>query len=186
MTAEQGVRQVCIHGRGVLLVFARSSSSASLVHKCPACACTGVKRRRAHRWVLWPERNARIHYVTRGESGPRLLLVHGFGVGEYHFERNVADLARDHRVWAVDLLGQGASWPLGPVDRGAGLQYSLDTWTAQLAFFVREVIYDAGAVYVAGNSLGGLLAVSLAHTHPEVREQLICTVLYSWFAFLRR
>lgn len=120
------------------------------------------------RWVLWPERNARIHYVAQGTRGPCVLLVHGFGVGEYHFERNVGELARNHRVWAIDLLGQGASWPLAPVERSAGLQYSLDTWTEQLAFFVREVIQESGGVYVAGNSLGGLLAVTLAYGHPEV------------------
>ena len=59
-----------------------------------------------------------------------------------------------------------------PVDftcRSAGLQYSLDMWVEQLEFFIKEVIYEAEAVYVAGNSLGGLLAVSVAYRHPEVR-----------------
>jgi pimeloyl-ACP methyl ester carboxylesterase len=60
------------------------------------------------RWLDWPARNARIHFVAAGSSGPPLLLVHGFGVGGYHFERNLPALARRHRVWAVDLLGQGA------------------------------------------------------------------------------
>lgn len=34
-------------------------------------------------------------------------MLHGFGVGSWHFHRNWEDLQHDHRVWAVDLLGQG-------------------------------------------------------------------------------
>jgi hypothetical protein len=120
------------------------------------------------RWVEWPRYKSRIHYVQQGTSGPPLLLVHGFGVGGYHFDRNIAQLAKRHRVWAVDLLGQGASWPLLPVEASLGLQYSIDTWVAQLAFFVHNVMQCEGGVYVAGNSLGGLLAVTLANLHPEV------------------
>jgi hypothetical protein len=125
------------------------------------------------RFVPWPRHNARIHYVAKGTTGHRLLLVHGFGVGGYHFERNIDELSRDHQVWAVDLLGQGASWPLGPVTKDAGLQYSLDMWIEQLAFFIQEAIQVTGegdcGVYIAGNSLGGLLAVSVAYRYPQVR-----------------
>jgi pimeloyl-ACP methyl ester carboxylesterase len=51
--------------------------------------------------------------------------------------------------------------------------YSLDTWTEQLADFVRDVIREKGGVYVAGNSLGGLLAVTVAFRHPEVRHLIL-------------
>jgi hypothetical protein len=36
--------------------------------------------------------------VRAGRSGPPLLLVHGFGVGAYHFDRNIPELARTHQV----------------------------------------------------------------------------------------
>lgn len=71
-------------------------------------------------------------------------------------------------MWACDLFGQGASWPASPPDKTEKLVYSIDTWTEQLAAFIREIISDEGGVYVAGNSLGGLLAVTLAYRHPEV------------------
>jgi len=56
--------------------------------------------------------NSSIRWYSAGGSGPVLLLVHGFGVGGYHFERNFAQLSQaGFRVFALDLLGQGGSWP---------------------------------------------------------------------------
>lgn len=46
-------------------------------------------------------------YFTAGDSGPPLLLIHGFGVGAWHYEKNIAALAQNHRVFAIDILGQG-------------------------------------------------------------------------------
>jgi hypothetical protein len=135
------------------------------------------------RWVEWQEYKARIHYVRKGSAGPPLLLLHGFGVGGYHFDRNIDHLAKHHRVWAVDLLGQGASWPLAPVESSLGLQYSIDTWVAQLAFFIQQVMQCEGGVYVAGNSLGGLLAVTLAYFHPKVL--LLTPVMYRYHCHCR-
>ena len=40
-------------------------------------------------------------------AGRAVLLVHGFGVGAYQFEATMDDLSNGHRVWAIDLLGQG-------------------------------------------------------------------------------
>lgn len=101
-------------------------------------------------------------------AGPALLLIHGFGVGTYTFNRNILDLSKSHRVFACDLLGQGASWPCAQPQKNDELEYSLDTWAEQLAGFIRDVIADDRGVYVAGNSLGGLLAVTVAYQHPEV------------------
>jgi pimeloyl-ACP methyl ester carboxylesterase len=96
-------------------------------------------------------------------------MVHGFGTGTYTFARNVPELGKRHRVFAVDLIGQGASWPCSRPQKGDGLEYSLDSWTDQLACFIRDVVKDDNGVYIAGNSLGGLLALSLAYRHPEAR-----------------
>lgn len=47
----------------------------------------------------------------QGVRGPRLLLVHGFGVGSFQFFPLMERLADEHQVWALDLMGQGLSWP---------------------------------------------------------------------------
>lgn len=61
-------------------------------------------------WWQW-KYNSRIHYKQQGLSGPCILLVHGFGVGAYHFDELILKLSATCQVWAVDLLGQGMSWP---------------------------------------------------------------------------
>ncbi len=46
-------------------------------------------------------------YLRAGTQGPALLLVHGFGVAAWHYERNLPGLAQHFQVYAIDLLGQG-------------------------------------------------------------------------------
>ena len=47
----------------------------------------------------------------QGTQGPAVLLVHGFGVGAFQWYPLMERLADEHQVWALDLLGQGLSWP---------------------------------------------------------------------------
>lgn len=37
--------------------------------------------------------------------------MHGFGVGAHQFSNLLPLLSDTHQVWALDLLGQGLSWP---------------------------------------------------------------------------
>ena len=47
-----------------------------------------------------------------GDSGPPVLLIHGFGASAYHWRYQVPSLARNHRVYAIDLLGMHTSLSL--------------------------------------------------------------------------
>jgi pimeloyl-ACP methyl ester carboxylesterase len=49
-----------------------------------------------------------LHYLAGG-SGPLVLLVHGFGQSWYEWHQLMPELARTHRVVAVDLPGLGQS-----------------------------------------------------------------------------
>ena len=62
-------------------------------------ACTDPCREWKNGW--------RIHYRTAGADGPPLVLLTGFGVGGFHYARNIDELAKTHRVWCMDVLGQG-------------------------------------------------------------------------------
>lgn len=100
-----------------------------------------------------------LHYVERG-SGPAVLLIHGLGGNLGHFDMGVIDdLARDHRVVAIDRPGMGYSQR--PETSGAAL--------SDQANYAAEVINKLGLErpLVVGHSLGGGTALALALAHPR-------------------
>ena len=90
-----------------------------------------------------------------GGEGPPLVLLHGLG-GSWHVWQPVLPmLERQHRVFAPTLPGHpgGAPWPAG---REPTLQAIADMLAQDLA--QRKI----DRPHLAGNSLGGLLALELA------------------------
>ena len=67
-----------------------------------------------------------------------MVLVHGFGASAYHWRYTVPELAKSHRVFAVDLLGFGWS------DKPLGEYSKYQVWPEQLAAFMREVCGSSG------------------------------------------
>ncbi len=117
--------------------------------------------------VSWQWRNNSIYYVCAGEpqSGkPPLLLVHGFGASTDHWRKNIAQLQSDFQVWAIDLLGFGRS-------AKPKQEYSGNVWREQLHDFITEVIGQP--TILAGNSLGGYAALTVAAEYPQSTAGLI-------------
>jgi pimeloyl-ACP methyl ester carboxylesterase len=107
------------------------------------------------------------HTVTltyeRTGSGEPLLLLHGIGHHWQAWEPVLPILATERDVVAVDLPGFGASPALPD-----GLPYDLSTVVPVLDAFCRHLGIERP--HVAGNSLGGLLALDLG------REQRVRSV----------
>jgi pimeloyl-ACP methyl ester carboxylesterase len=103
-----------------------------------------------------------VSYARVG-SGEPLLLLHGIGHHRQAWDPVVDILATERDVIAVDLPGFGIS-PALP----EGLAYDLPTTTAVFGAFCEAMELDRP--HVAGNSLGGLLALELG------REQLARSV----------
>jgi len=108
-----------------------------------------------------------VHYEKAGCENvndlPRVLFLPGFGVGSFHYEKQLKDLGRDYRVWALDFLGQGmslpfedpaplsneeaasngsvSSWGFGDETKpwATKLVYSVDLWQDQVRCFIEEV-----------------------------------------------
>lgn len=99
-------------------------------------------------------------WLHAGETGTPIVLVHGFGASAYHWRYNIPELAKKHRVFAVDLLGFGWS------DK-ALVDYSSNIWSEQLGDFIKEVVND-GKVIIAGNSLGGYNSLATAARFPDL------------------
>jgi pimeloyl-ACP methyl ester carboxylesterase len=91
--------------------------------------------------------------LHRGGAGPPLLLVHGFTDTWRTWELVLPALERRHEVLAPTLPGHAGGPPARP---GSGLTAAVDA--------LERVLDDAGldTVRVAGNSLGGYLALRLA------------------------
>lgn len=115
----------------------------------------------------WQWREQNIYYVQAGTNpttNPPLLLIHGFGASTDHWRKNIAELQGDFSVYAIDLLGFGRSSKPDWV-------YSGTLWEEQLYAFIQEVIGQP--VILAGNSLGGYVALCVAGNHPEWARGLI-------------
>ncbi|MEB3227023.1 MAG: alpha/beta fold hydrolase [Synechocystis sp.] len=107
----------------------------------------------------WRWRDHQICYTVQGDGIP-LVLIHGFGASVGHWRKNITPLAQaGYRVYALDLLGFGAS------DKPI-LDYSLDLWLEQLTAFWQEQIQQP-AVWI-GNSIGALLALMVLAQRSEL------------------
>jgi pimeloyl-ACP methyl ester carboxylesterase len=95
-----------------------------------------------------------VSYARVGKGEP-LLLLHGIGHHRQAWDPVVDILATERDVIAVDLPGFGAS-PALP----AGLAYDLPSTTAVFSALCEAL--ELERPHVAGNSLGGLLALELA------------------------
>ena len=155
------------------LVTARSRSSSSLVVMSALSMASGVSY-----MTSFPGRpNLPIHYERHGPAGaddssdlPILLLVPGFGVGTFHWERQFEALSKKCIVYSMDLLGQGKSWPTSAITSDDNLVYSAELWRDQIIFFIETIIKRP--VHIAGNSLGGYLSVAASSHRPDLVKSL--------------
>ncbi|MBA0727452.1 hypothetical protein Golax_000437, partial [Gossypium laxum] len=103
----------------------------------------------------WKGRYSINYFVSSSSStNPPLLLVHGFGASIPHWRRNIDTLAQDYTVYAIDLLGFGAS------DKPQGFSYSMEAWAELILDFLNEVVQKP--TVLIGNSVGSLACVIAA------------------------
>jgi pimeloyl-ACP methyl ester carboxylesterase len=104
-------------------------------------------------------------YTEEHGEGPPLLLLTGLGYAIWSWQRQLPDWSRQFRCIAVENRGSGRSpKPPGP--------YSIE----ELADDAAEAL-EGRRAHVAGFSMGGYLAQTLAVRHPELVDRLvlICT-----------
>ncbi|MEA2453758.1 MAG: hypothetical protein QOI45_20 [Thermoleophilaceae bacterium] len=108
-----------------------------------------------------------LHYVRRG-SGEPLVLIHPLGAELVVWEPVMERLARERDVIAVDLPGFG---------RSPGLPNGDAPTPEALAAAVASQLDDMGVAraHMAGNSLGGWVALELAKAGRALSVAGLCT-----------
>jgi pimeloyl-ACP methyl ester carboxylesterase len=106
----------------------------------------------------------RVHYVDSGRGEP-VLLIHGWNGSTFDLRYTIPELAQNHRVIAIDLLGYGFS------ARPADGDYSV----GGLADFILRVMdrLHVDRATVLGHSMGGAIAMQFALRYPERVDRLV-------------
>jgi pimeloyl-[acyl-carrier protein] methyl ester esterase len=99
-------------------------------------------------------------YIHTQGNGPHLVFLHGWGLHSDVWEEIAEQLADHYTVTLVDLPGHGRSKLIDS-------EFQIEQIARQLA----EVIPEP-AVWI-GWSLGGLIALQVAHQHPEQVKALM-------------
>ena len=99
------------------------------------------------------EAPVKLYYQEEG-NGPPLLLIHGFGASTFTWRHVAPELAKTHRVIAVDLKGFGQS------DKPFDGRYSVFDQAELLAQLIEDK--DLRNLTLVGHSFGGGIALLLA------------------------
>lgn len=105
----------------------------------------------------------------RGGEGTPLVLVHGLSGSSRWWKRNFRQLAAEHDVAAIDLVGFGRN------RRFAGasdLPLPFEEAALLLARYI-ETTFAGGPVHLIGHSMGGQVAIHLAASRPDLIRSLI-------------
>jgi 3-oxoadipate enol-lactonase len=101
--------------------------------------------------------------VTQAGAGPDLVLLHSLLADRSAFDHVCPALAKNHRVWLVNLPGYGGSAAVGA---------SVEAYADHIAALLRALDLSP-QTDVLGNGLGGFVAVALACRHGDLFEHLI-------------
>lgn len=104
------------------------------------------------------ESSPRIAYVQEGSSGPRVLLVMGFGMKGEVWRPQIEALSQSHQVAAFDNLGIGGSEPPTTPPR-------ITTMAADALRVVDALGWSD--FHVVGVSMGGMISQELALAAPQ-------------------
>ena len=102
--------------------------------------------------------NVELYYQRHPQPGkPRLLLSHSLFFDHSMFAPLIAELGEAFDIVVYDHRGQGASERAAPLD--------MDTLADDAAALIDAL--DLAPCFVAGNSMGGFVALRLAARYPE-------------------
>ena len=108
--------------------------------------------------------NIRTRYWALGDGKSTAILIHGLGGYIENWEDNIAALAQDRRVYALDLAGFGRS------DKPQA-RFSIPYFTE----FVKEfmIVQDVDKAALIGESMGGAIVLQFALKFSHQVEKMV-------------
>jgi pimeloyl-ACP methyl ester carboxylesterase len=116
----------------------------------------------SHQEIRLPS-GRRHHFVTVGDSGPRIVLLHGFTDSWRSFEALFAPLGAKFHLFALDQRGHGASETAD--------SYAIGDFADDAIAFIESV--SGASVHLIGHSLGTIVAQRVAERRPDLLASLI-------------
>jgi pimeloyl-ACP methyl ester carboxylesterase len=115
--------------------------------------------------------NTTLRYLKTGQGDP-LVLLHTIRTQLDYFQYVIPALAKNHTVYALDLPGHGYS--------------SIDTNASYDEPYLRKAVIsfiekqDLKRVTLIGESIGGVLALTVASTQPERISKVVASNPYDY------
>ncbi len=111
--------------------------------------------------------NMQVHYRDEGSETDTipLVLLHGTASSLHTWNACASEWTKTHRVLRMDLPGFGLTGPHPEHN------YNIDMYVAFLAAFLEAT--NVEQCYLAGNSLGGLIAYQFAAAYPDKVKKLL-------------
>ncbi len=107
------------------------------------------------------------YYNEAGEGDP-LLLIHGSGPGVSawaNWNLVFPIFSKKFHLYAPDLIGFGST------DKLTDGEYGIDVWVNQMIGFIEAKKLQP--VSIVGNSLGGCIALHIAHRRPDLVKRIV-------------
>ena len=100
----------------------------------------------------------KMHYVVYGEKGHPLILVHGNGGSKESLKEAATYLANDYTVYVIESRCHGQSSDPGAI--------SYDLMAKDIKEFIEAMKLEKP--YLMGHSDGGINALTVAYTYPDL------------------
>lgn len=100
----------------------------------------------------------KMHYVVYGDEGHDLILVHGNGGSKKSLEEAALYLANDYKVYVIESRCHGQSSDPGVI--------SYDLMAKDIKEFCEKM--ELEKPYLMGHSDGGINALTVAYTYPDL------------------
>lgn len=107
----------------------------------------------------------KVYYKEKGTKGKVLLFIHGFSASTYSWRLNMEPLAKNYKVYALDLKG------FGYTAKPAESDYTLDAQAKLVADFMDTLRIKKATLI--GNSMGGAISMKVALQFPDKVEKLV-------------